>query len=567
LLNFLPQSKAQEKTYLKIFEKDGTTLKIPMINLPDTSVSYRDTPDLYQFNITLEKPLASNILTVPIETDGLDFLYQPPLDQEWKADGIKYDFVNSTHGMFKGEIVTFRPENMVGSYAVYKTIPKANETGKLYHIYRPLLIDSKGLTSWAKLDITKNSLSIIMDDKFLAEASYPIIVDPAFGYTSIGGSTDHGAPTNYCKAYSTPASNGTLDSLSFYSYTDTGTAHFDPALYSDSGGSPSVRLAYLDSGGATITTTPQWITQSLAYGSITTGTQYWLGFKAENSGETTHVYYKYDSATGEIKYKSSTYAWPDPASAPSSANERVSIFANYTAGGATPYSYTCTPSETLNATSSLSATKLIRSSADLTTITTMEQGKIKSIFTQASVTAQTGATTLLTKQIYTLLSNMVATSIERYATKNIFGYVLTTISEIAQGSAVAYANKNLYSNIALIMYPLTEGNLWKVIRNVFSATSTATTTTTIAKLIYAVTVEIFDSAIISAIAEITKTIGVSLLEINLFDTLIPLIQLFATYPSIEIALTAEEAATIGIAFSIIMLAVCIGLIYTRRRKE
>ena len=145
------------------------------------------------------------------------------------------------------------------------------------------------------------------------------------------------------------------------------------------------------------------------------------------------------------------YVAPEPAHAAWGSEET---------SGKEPYYYTCEPSETVAATATLSASKLVYSSADLTTITTIEQGAIKSVYMSTSVTAQP-----------------------------------------------------------------------------------------------------------SAIMEYSKFIAIGVLEINLFDTIIPFVARYVTYPFIEIALTAEEAAAIGIIFGVIAIAVCTGLIYAKRRQE
>ena len=80
--------------------------------------------------------------TPNIKSKGLDFFYQPPLTQKEIDEGA------------------FRPENVVGSYAVYASEQKTNyvggklyRTGKVGHIFRPKIIDSAGTEVWGKLNI------------------------------------------------------------------------------------------------------------------------------------------------------------------------------------------------------------------------------------------------------------------------------------------------------------------------------------------------------------------------------------------------------------------------------
>ena len=126
--------------------------------------------------ILLEKP-KTNIVEMEIETDGLDFFYQPELTQQEIDDGC------------------FRPENVIGSYAVYHSTKsnhilgqKNYQSGKAFHIFRPLIIDNLGAEVWGSLniDIENKLLTVEIPQEFLDGASYPVIVDPTFGYLTEG---------------------------------------------------------------------------------------------------------------------------------------------------------------------------------------------------------------------------------------------------------------------------------------------------------------------------------------------------------------------------------------------
>lgn len=95
-----------------------------------------------------------------------------------------------------GKIETDQPENVRGSYAVYhKSKGGLNnsagmdyKTGKAFHVYRPHAVDAVGGQTWGTLNYNKNSglLEISIDQKWIDNAIYPIIIDPTFGYTSAG---------------------------------------------------------------------------------------------------------------------------------------------------------------------------------------------------------------------------------------------------------------------------------------------------------------------------------------------------------------------------------------------
>ena len=143
-------------------------------------------------------------LLLPIDTAGLKFYYQPPLYEEHgfaQPYSNSTFFVNATHVMeFNGTdwITTgYRPENVVGSYAVYHATKSGHvigqtnyATGKAFHIYRPLARDSAGNTTWCDLSIdeAKGLLTVTVPQEFLDKAVYPVTVDPTFGYTTIGAS-------------------------------------------------------------------------------------------------------------------------------------------------------------------------------------------------------------------------------------------------------------------------------------------------------------------------------------------------------------------------------------------
>jgi hypothetical protein len=77
-----------------------------------------------------------------------------------------------------------------GSYAVYTKETLIGEgTGKLCHIHRPLIIDSRGRRVWGDLSVTGNTLGITIPETWLSEAKYPVVVDPTIGTSTVGNLT------------------------------------------------------------------------------------------------------------------------------------------------------------------------------------------------------------------------------------------------------------------------------------------------------------------------------------------------------------------------------------------
>ena len=127
-----------------------------------------------------------------IDTKALSFYYQPEItDEEAQEQMVEGD--KRTLEQVKREM---RPENVVGSYAVYHATKRDNrvgsmeyKTGKFCHIYRPHIIDAEGTETWGELELDEQAgvLTVIVPPEFLGKAVYPVVVDPTFGYTSVGG--------------------------------------------------------------------------------------------------------------------------------------------------------------------------------------------------------------------------------------------------------------------------------------------------------------------------------------------------------------------------------------------
>ena len=71
-----------------------------------------------------------------------------------------------------------RPE-IQGSYAVYHHRRNNRyKTGKLCHIYRPRLFDTKGRWAWGELEQDGENLVILLPEKFMKTARYPVTGEP-----------------------------------------------------------------------------------------------------------------------------------------------------------------------------------------------------------------------------------------------------------------------------------------------------------------------------------------------------------------------------------------------------
>lgn len=122
-----------------------------------------------------EKP-ATNKVEFSLQSKGVKFYYQPPLTQKEKDEGA------------------VRPENVVGSYAVYHESKggmndinsKDYKAGKVGHIFRPRLKDSNGWEVWGNLKIQGGLYEVEIPEDFYNKAVYPIKSNDTFGWDTIG---------------------------------------------------------------------------------------------------------------------------------------------------------------------------------------------------------------------------------------------------------------------------------------------------------------------------------------------------------------------------------------------
>lgn len=207
-----------------------------------------------------EKPL-TNKIEFEIESSGLDFFYQPPLTEEFQ-NGYSEEFqkeivVTETQVKdLEGNILVERPENVVGSYAVYHSTKggmndiygKDYKVGKAFQVPEPRIYDANGnFTRPEKFIInpTTGKYSITIPQEFLDTAVYPIKSNDTFGYTTNGASlTTIARNISYSRkdqpvgALFTMASAGDVTKLSFGFKSTTDNTTAKGGIYAGSGSSP-----------------------------------------------------------------------------------------------------------------------------------------------------------------------------------------------------------------------------------------------------------------------------------------------------------------------------------------
>ena len=327
----LAENKLKWKGKWKIGEEE---LEVEVELEPKNISEYGDLE--WSMKLTDKPPI--NVFTMPIQSENLKFFYQPPLYEEYgfsEPFSNSTFFVNATHVMeFNGTdwiTTTYRPENVVGSYAVYHAYKMHNEykTGKAFHIYRPKIIDAEGNEAWCNLNISNRLLKIEIPQEFLDKAVYPVTIDPTFGYESIP-STSYFIENKIAGSWFTCPESGTADSITVYAGAGGASyfpVHLKCGIYKKSdnsfvGGTEEQYYEDRNSGFYY----EDWYTFNFQSPKPSLeNIDYYLVLWTDNSVE-----FPYDTETGKGADDYETYGtWPDPWS-PVSRDRKFGIYCTYT---------------------------------------------------------------------------------------------------------------------------------------------------------------------------------------------------------------------------------------------
>jgi len=321
--------RAEEKLNAIVEEKKGIIKYITS----DYEVHQYEKPEVsedggFEFEWVLNKKPESNILKATIQTKGLDFFYQPELTQEEIENGAE------------------RPENVIGSYAVYHKTKKNNivgeqeyKTGKFCHIYRPKAIDKNGVENWCELNINEEvgELTVTVPQDFLDNASYPVIVDPTFGYTSTGGSITYvssGSDTEAPGMKSGSALSGTLTAISAYMRVNSSTGGDYSWCFADTQ-PDSTWNKYQNYSPVSLSTTPAWVSKTGLSIAFSGASNVYVGiqlFYSGGAGSNPGVFYDTSAGTNGMRVsETGTYS--------NESTINRSVYATYTASS----SFTPTP--------------------------------------------------------------------------------------------------------------------------------------------------------------------------------------------------------------------------------
>lgn len=242
-----------------------------------------------EFDTIISNQNQGNILTYTLQTKGVDLYRQGELTEEEILMGAN------------------RPENVIGSYAVYARksgddISAKNnyKTGKIAHIYRPFAEDANGNRVWCNLDYDpiKQVIYLIVPYEFIDSAAYPIRIDPTLGYTSVGASTSgNGQP--WASTYTMPADSNAIK-ISVYGVQNGGSAVLG-GLYNNAASLPST--LYCKGGVNNFGSSASWKDSYLSGEYLKNGTVYWITSNCGGPASNGVLVY-YDSIAKTLSYDS-----------------------------------------------------------------------------------------------------------------------------------------------------------------------------------------------------------------------------------------------------------------------
>lgn len=278
------------------------------ITCHDQGVFFKKHEQGIDFDLVLERRPATNVFSYRVKSKNLAWHYQPALTRAEIKQGCA------------------RPENVVGSYAVYHQTKKNGiyETGKAFHVLRPCAMDRNGIKSWAQLKYRNGCLNVIVDPVFLRQAAYPVIVDPTFGHSSVGASSfSSGSAYMIINPLLALSEEGTLTEMSVYAVFESASA-IQLGVYDSSGN----HVAH--TGAITVPSVAAWASGNLLTNPTKSAGNYYLAF--QTNVDNVRVYY--DTAAAAESYQVCVYGtWPATLSRIEYSNWVFSIYVTYTVSG------------------------------------------------------------------------------------------------------------------------------------------------------------------------------------------------------------------------------------------
>lgn len=255
-----------------------------------------------KFDIILNEKPSTNQFCYTIEgAEDYIFAYQGELTPREVADGA------------------VRPDNIVGSYAVYHKSLANNQykTGKAFHIERPKVWSLSDDTNkqLATLSYSEGQLCVTAPQAFLDTADYPVRIDPTLGYTSVGATENSLSNIIAEIPFSTTIPISDILSVEQYSYVLSGTGTSSAGIYTASTTEFGAKTLGT-STKAVLNTTPQWVSLPFdgTYG-VGTSTLFIVYYATSSVTGATNAKERYDiTKQANIRVMSSYTTWTYPLS-------------------------------------------------------------------------------------------------------------------------------------------------------------------------------------------------------------------------------------------------------------
>lgn len=287
-------------------------------------------PDAVEYSWILASRPMMNVFSLELTLTGCTYYYQPPLDAGTYPAGWT---VNATHVYDdKGKLREHRPIDVVGSYAVYSELKNGiYGTGKVAHIYRPLVTDARGDSIWGIMVIEGDTLTVTVDQGWLDKAKYPVVVDPTFGSTTAGASTTND-PGNWLygtQVTSPVAANIRISKFTAYVKLNAdGSCQFKAGVWVNSNGGAIIGVT---SAGSSVSTVYAWRDTSYAIPlTINPSTVYMIAILPAYQSPALLI--AYDTGTGGTGHRDTANSFTTPEVFDWNVNNDhiMSLYATYT---------------------------------------------------------------------------------------------------------------------------------------------------------------------------------------------------------------------------------------------
>ena len=200
------------------------------------------------------------------------------------------------------------------------------KTGKLFHVYRPFVIDSDNNKAWCTSFLYKDGkLTVELPKEFMDSAVYPVRLDPIIGYNTAGGSSVGNRFYVYIPTVdNTAGSDGTVtDGYAYLSGNNSDTATI--GYYDDD--SPNA----LQDSDNVVPDSADWYNVSIT-GSISSGNDYFPAVRGQTNSVL--VYRDFSAGQGYSEFDNTDYgALPATLNIATSDNYDFSVYIDYTEGG------------------------------------------------------------------------------------------------------------------------------------------------------------------------------------------------------------------------------------------